>query len=765
MIICIVIPNLGPGGAERVASILANQWAETNNQVIIVTFNEEHTPPHYHIRKNINILNIDLPEKLRKSYFRRNLYRIITLRRILSAIKCNVLVSFLTHANVLSIVASKTIKHNAITVISERIHPQFHAIGFVNSLLRRFVYIFTDHVVVQTESIADWMYANFGITSYVIVNPFIMNKYDSSTTNPSKIQRLQYQKNMVSAGRLVEQKNFEELIYAFNIFSKKNLDWGLTIFGEGENRAILEKQILELGLVNRVSLPGVVTNLTEIIADADMFVYSAKYDGFPNVLLEAMYFALPIVATDSHDGSTRNILSTYPYARLSPLGDWKEFADSMNSMKSFTKFPSSVGVYTTDYDPEKISKRWMSLFSKNEKKISKNKILIVTNRLDNGGTERHLLEILPRIVNTGQCVSLYNLSGRGSLIPYFIDADILLNQPSNHFFVTTFFLKGLLGKLFSRTVNFFNLYLFIRRTKPTLIHFYLPESYILGAISSLIARVPLKVMSRRSLNGYQKNYPILALIERYLHSTVDAVLANSRAIVKQLIDEGIDSSKIQLIYNGVDAELNCDDSFRADFFNSLGIKKNTILITIVANLIPYKNHAYLIHSLSIIKDELAKFDWKLLVVGRDDGIGTELEKLSLNLGVRSNVIFLGERKDARCIMSISDIGILCSLEEGFSNAILECMSASLPMIVTDVGGNAEAIVDGKCGFVVPLDDIQTFAGAIKKLFFNERLRKEFGVNARNRVLEKFTVERCVHEYGNFYSDILSYGRYNGRPSK
>ena len=98
-----------------------------------------------------------------------------------------------------------------------------------------------------------------------------------------------------------------------------------------------------------------------------------------------------------------------------------------------------------------------------------------------------------------------------------------------------------------------------------------------------------------------------------------------------------------------------------------------------------------------------------------------------------NILFLGPRDDIPDMLHLSDLAILCSHEEGFSNAILEGMAVGLPMVVTDVGGNAEAMQNGVTGIVVPAREPSALGAAILKLAKNAQLRKRMGREARKRV--------------------------------
>ena len=105
-------------------------------------------------------------------------------------------------------------------------------------------------------------------------------------------------------------------------------------------------------------------------------------------------------------------------------------------------------------------------------------------------------------------------------------------------------------------------------------------------------------------------------------------------------------------------------------------------------------------------------------------------------------------------MSIADIGILSSHEEGFSIAILEGMRAALPMVVTNVGGNSESVLDGKTGFVVPAQDCQKISEAILKLCLDKELRQSMGQSANQRGKDNFSIESFINEHHVLYSNLI-----------
>lgn len=378
-------------------------------------------------------------------------------------------------------------------------------------------------------------------------------------------------------------------------------------------------------------------------------------------------------------------------------------------------------------------------------------ILYVTGSLQHGGTERHLAYLLPRLDRKKFKPVLFVTGFRGHLASELEAQGIRIVAPwwpsmSND-------LASPLRAL-RLTVMACQLFVFLLSFRPTIAHFFLPRSYMLAAPFALLARIPRTIMSRRSLNNYQQQSPMAARFEKKLHGRMSNLLANSQAVRRQLAAEaGIGENQVDLIYNGIDTEAFAGSFDKEKTRRSIGISPDAMVFVVVANLIPYKGHRNLIAAFGRIRRYLPD-DWCLLVVGRDDGIGANLKAEASASGLSDHIRFLGIRPDIPDLLRLADIGLLTSEQEGFSNAILEGMAAGLPMIVTDVGGNAEAVIDGKTGLVVSPGDVNGLATAIRALTDDSELRERMSQAGRRRVHDRFTIERCVEDYERLYMRML-----------
>lgn len=377
-------------------------------------------------------------------------------------------------------------------------------------------------------------------------------------------------------------------------------------------------------------------------------------------------------------------------------------------------------------------------------------ILFVTLSLERGGTERHLAEIMPRLAARGWPIALYCLAARGAMADEVEASGVEVIAPP---IGGSAWFRGVLAPLrLATTAATLGWVLAARR--PRIVHAFLPLPYLVAGPLSVLTARPIRIMSRRNLADYQAKHPLARRIEIALHGWMTAVLGNSHRIGDELLAEGVSSDRLGIIHNGVDTARFGAPADKARLRAALGVEADAFVGIIVANLNPYKGHADLIRALAGVRERLPA-RWILLAAGREDGHGAALSALAQSLGIVDHVRFLGSRTDVPDLVRAADYALNVSHEEGFSNAVIEGMAAGLPMIVTRVGGNPEAVVDGETGLVVPPRDPASLGEAIAWLAANPEAAARMGAAGAERVRREFTIEACVEHYDTLYRGLLA----------
>jgi glycosyltransferase involved in cell wall biosynthesis len=378
------------------------------------------------------------------------------------------------------------------------------------------------------------------------------------------------------------------------------------------------------------------------------------------------------------------------------------------------------------------------------------RILYVIGSLNIGGAERHVADVSSALKLRGWQPTIFTLSLKGPLIEPLVKAGVPVKGLKLPVWVTRTLGSRLAGWL-SSLLCVVMIAIELRRYPGTVAHFFLPSAYILGGIAACLVKAHPRIMSRRSLNHYHKDHPLYYKIEKFLHRRMDVLIGNSQKVVSQLRVETRDQCPVRLVFNGVQCS-NARPGDKQQKRRELGLNQESFVIAIVANLIPYKGHEDLLRALGLIKKQLP-IGWRLICIGRDDGIGVLLKKMAQVLGIADNIIWLGLRLDVQDCLTAIDVAISASHQEGFSNAVLEAMSEGLPLVVTNVGGNTEAVVDNYSGLVVASHDPLALGNAILKLAFDPN-RAEIGARGRARSIELFSFQACIDAYELIYFDEI-----------
>lgn len=360
-----VVSSMQGGGAERVAALLSNFWQQTGYQVtLIVTFSGR-GKCIYPLDDKVKLVFLADDSKTKKILPFNKVERLNKLRNIIKSNKPDLIVSFLPIVNIAAIIANFGTKIPLI--VSERIYPPADATGFAIVIARRFLYGRASLVVVQTKKSLRWVEQNcYGAKVAVIANPLVLplpatepKVIVSQIINPDR-------KIILAVGRLEWQKGFDLLIKAFSQIYAHQQQWDLVILGEGEQKKALKQLVNQNRLSGRVFMPGRVGNLADWYSHANIFTLSSRYEGFPNVMLEAMAFGLPTISFDCDTGP-KEIIQHEVNGLLVPLSKGVEGLQSglLQLMKN-EKLCKSMGVAAQSvrekYSIENISRSWSDNF-------------------------------------------------------------------------------------------------------------------------------------------------------------------------------------------------------------------------------------------------------------------------------------------------------------------------------------------------------------------------------------------------------------------
>ncbi|WP_337996671.1 glycosyltransferase [Oleispirillum naphthae] len=376
--------------------------------------------------------------------------------------------------------------------------------------------------------------------------------------------------------------------------------------------------------------------------------------------------------------------------------------------------------------------------------MSVGKILFVIGSLDIGGAELQMTMLVRELARRGIRCEVFSLNVSGPLRGV-LQADGIVVHDGGYATNASRWMK------FAQLARaLFRLFALSWRSKPDVLHAYLPLTNFLGALVGRAAGVRRIITSRRALGTHQDRYPYWKRVDRISNRLSHCITANSQAVVDDTVRrDGTSPKKIRLVYNGIDFPRLADAAARRGAVrDELGLLPHERGVVSVGNLLSYKGHADLLEAVpGILRNHPGA---KFFFVGEDRGMGPTLSAMAVANGSANRVVLLGYRDDIPDILAAMDLFVMPSHEEGFSNALLEAMASGLPIVATDVGGNREALANGDFGLLVPPHAPPALREAICRLLNDEELSGRFGGMAKDHVHRNFSVAKMIDDFLALY---------------
>lgn len=294
--ICICINDFRAGGAERVASVLANELYRRGYQVVLVCFRSANFLKHYELEEHIPIYFMDYNVRGKWKLPRR----VMSLRRVLKEMRPDLVISFMTKLNIYSAFSCRSLGIK--NIVCERNCPWLQPEQAKERRLRDFAFWVATWRIFQTEENQQYFSRRIARKSTIIDNPIVVEcEQDIPVENRNG--------RIVSVGRYTHQKNYYVLLKAFQKFHEKYPSYILDIYGKDCGmRKELTEWMEQNQLTDAIHLFPERKEIHSTIKDAQMFVMTSEYEGLSNALAEALALGLTCIAVDCQGGGARKIL-------------------------------------------------------------------------------------------------------------------------------------------------------------------------------------------------------------------------------------------------------------------------------------------------------------------------------------------------------------------------------------------------------------------------------------------------------------------------
>ncbi len=374
-------------------------------------------------------------------------------------------------------------------------------------------------------------------------------------------------------------------------------------------------------------------------------------------------------------------------------------------------------------------------------------ILQLIGSFHQGGTERQVVQLTKLLVESDRYhVHIACLDGSGVLRS---EVESLGFDKIPEFPLTSFYDRNFIRQLrrFAR---------FLREREISLLHTHDFYGNVFGMVGATISRLPIvRIASRRETGGVRTAAQDFVL--RRAYSRAHAIVANAEAVRSELIANGLSPDKVTTIYNGLElARVAPPVDLKKDTSLSLLGLQNTLgksIVTIVANMRHVvKDHKTFLRAAQRVRKQTPSVAF---VIAGEGELMESLRQFVSNLGLSEDVYFIGQCTNVAELLAVSDVCVLSSTNEGFSNSILEYMAASKPVVVTDVGGAREAVADGESGYIVSVGNDESMAERIASLLEHPDEAKKMGEAGRRIVKEKFSCEAQLTNTLTLYDRLMS----------
>ncbi|HKY32048.1 MAG TPA: glycosyltransferase, partial [Candidatus Polarisedimenticolia bacterium] len=366
------------------------------------------------------------------------------------------------------------------------------------------------------------------------------------------------------------------------------------------------------------------------------------------------------------------------------------------------------------------------------------RVLAVITNFHIGGTERQFLALARRLDRRRFALSAACLRREGPLLPEMQKAAV----PVEEHRIRSLYHPRTVGDQVRLASS-------LRRRRVHIVHTYgfYPNAFAVPA--ARLAATPVVIASIRDIGDIWT--PLQRRLQKAACRLAHCIAVNAEAVKDRLVGEGYDPRRIVVIGNGIDLERFRRRGAAPGLRAELGLPSDAVLIGVVSRLIPGKGLSHFLKAAAALAPRwpAARF----LLIG-DGPARPQLQDEARALGLGGRVAFTGFRSDVAEVLSELALSVMPSLSEALSNGLLESMAAGVPVVATRVGGTPEVVREGTTGLLVPPADAGALARAVEALLSNPERATALGLEGRELVSRRFSMQRMVERTELLYASLL-----------
>ncbi len=354
--IAFVISSLGSGGAERVVSVLSDEFSKVGIETTVIMVHNSNV--YYQVSDKVRLVGLECERDNSLGTLKRNAIRLRKIRRAVEEVNPDAVISFMAETNI--DVCMALLGKRVPVFVSERNDPKRDPKGYIKQIMRKILYRKPSGFVFQTFEAQAFFGEAVRRRSEVILNPL-------SASLPDRYEG-ERDKRIVSVGRLNKQKNYPLLFDALTDIFRDYPEYHLDIYGEGVLEGALKEDVARRGIGEKVVFHGFCADVHSKIVNAEMFVMPSDFEGMPNALIEAMAIGVPCISTDCPCGGPKMVIQDGKNGTLVPVGDRDKLSLAIRKYIEDKEYALGLGKEAAKIKEKlkcaSIAKQWLEFIEK-----------------------------------------------------------------------------------------------------------------------------------------------------------------------------------------------------------------------------------------------------------------------------------------------------------------------------------------------------------------------------------------------------------------